>query len=84
MSQLDSMVRYATETPNVPFVERRKRSENVGENERRQFGNSYRELSPAAKELAEAIDLYKLQNRRRYITAEELLQVIGNLGYQRG
>lgn len=83
MSQLDTMARYASEVNQPPFVERRKRQENVGANERRQFGNSYRELSPQAKELAEAIDQYKLQHHRRYITAEELLGVIQGLGYRR-
>jgi hypothetical protein len=83
MSQVDSFVRYGAETPGTPFVDRRKRNENVAGSERRQFGNSHRELSPAAKELAEAIDRYKVEKRRRYITAEELLSVIGELGYRR-
>jgi hypothetical protein len=51
--------------------------------ERRQFGNSYRELSEDAKELAEAIDSYKVRHRRRYITFEEMLQVITELGYKK-
>lgn len=51
--------------------------------ERRQFGNSYDDLSPPARELAESIDQYKLHNRRRFITYEELYQVIESLGYQR-
>lgn len=67
----------------MPFVDRRKRDENTENQERRQFGNSYRDLSPRAKELAEAIDQYKLANRRRYVTAEELLGVIDSLGYRR-
>jgi hypothetical protein len=49
--------------------------------ERRQFGNSHRGLSPDAQELAEAIDSYKLEHRRRYITFEEMLCVIHDLGY---
>ncbi|MCU0707541.1 MAG: hypothetical protein MUF23_04560 [Pirellula sp.] len=83
MSQMDTMVRYMPEVSSVPFVERRKRNENVGGQERRQFGNSYRDLSPAAKELAEAIDQYKLVHHRRYVTAEELLSVVQSLGYRR-
>jgi hypothetical protein len=51
--------------------------------ERRQFANSYEELSPDAAELARAIDGYKLQHRRRFITFEEMLAVIKSLGYKR-
>ena len=41
--------------------------------ERRQFANSYDELSPDAAELARAIDGYKVQHRRRFVTFEEML-----------
>jgi hypothetical protein len=51
--------------------------------ERRQFANSYDELSPEAGELARAIDGYKVQHRRRFITFEEMLSVIKSLGYSR-
>ena len=51
--------------------------------ERRQFANSHAELSPDAHELATAIDDYKLQHRRRFITFEEMLYVIRSLGYRR-
>ncbi len=51
--------------------------------ERRQFGSSHCDLSPDARELALAIDQYKLDHRRRYITCEEMLQVIRQLGYSR-
>jgi hypothetical protein len=51
--------------------------------ERRQFTNSYEELSPEALDLARAIDGYKLRHRRRFITYEEMLSVIKSLGYQR-
>mgnify|MGYP001347089073 CR=1 FL=1 len=51
--------------------------------ERRQFTNSYEGLSPAALELARAIDGYKLSHRRRFITYEEMLTVIESLGYHR-
>lgn len=84
MSQFDTMLRYNTDLPATPFTDRRQRSDNVGSNERRQFGNSYNDHSAPAKELAEAIDAYKLEHRRRYITAEELLSVIEKLGYHRG
>jgi len=51
--------------------------------ERRQFANSYDELSPDAAELAQAIDGYKVQHRRRFITFEEMLSVMKSLGYKR-
>jgi hypothetical protein len=41
------------------------------------------ELSPAARELAEAIDGYKLRHRRRFVSHEELLSVIKSLGYHK-
>jgi NTP pyrophosphatase (non-canonical NTP hydrolase) len=51
--------------------------------ERRQFTNTYEELSPEARELAQAIDSYKLMHRRRFITYEEMLSVVKSLGYGR-
>ncbi len=51
--------------------------------ERRQFNNSHNELSPEAAELGRAIDQYKLLNRRRFITYDEMLGVIKQLGYSR-
>lgn len=74
----------AIELPEV-FVDRRNpamRSDEVAI-ERRQFANSYAELSPDAAELARAIDGYKVQHRRRFITFEEMLSVIKSLGYSR-
>jgi len=51
--------------------------------ERRQFANSYDELSPDAAELARAIDTYKLSHRRRFINFEEMLAIFKSLGYSR-
>ncbi|MBA4104749.1 MAG: hypothetical protein C0485_03245 [Pirellula sp.] len=51
--------------------------------ERRQFANSYNELSPDAAELARAIDTYKLSHRRRFINFEEMLSIFKSLGYSR-
>ena len=51
--------------------------------ERRQFTNSHEGLSPDACELAVAIDEYKLRHRRRFITFEEMLSVIRELGYSK-
>lgn len=67
------------------FIDRRGPSPTNGEPvfERRQFANSYEELSPAAAELARAIDGYKVQHRRRFVTFEEMLSVIKSLGYSR-
>ncbi len=67
------------------FVDRRT-SEPIGSvplRERRQFANSHEELSPVAKELADAIDQYKLMHRRRFVTCEELLHIVQSLGYRR-
>ena len=71
------------ESPMVPFVDRR--SNEAGKlpaRERRQFTNSYDELSPDARQLALAVDQYKLSNRRRFITYEEMLDVMKSLGYR--
>ena len=76
----------ATSTANseANFVDRRK-SQGVAVPsviERRQFSNSHEELSPPARQLAMAIDEYKLRHRRRFINCDELLGVIQELGYQ--
>ncbi len=67
------------------FVDRRRTNGggDAGDGERRQFGNSYNELTAEGRELALAIDAYKLKNRRRYITPDEMLQIVKSLGYQR-
>ena len=76
----------STHAPAAPesFVDRRQNSL-PGEPaiERRQFANTYEDLSPEAAELARAIDGYKLQHRRRFITFEEMLAVMKSLGYRR-
>lgn len=66
-----------------PLVDRRSYAGNVPGVERRQFSNSYEGLSPAAVELAQTIDRYKMSNRRRFITYEEILEVITSLGYSK-
>jgi len=50
---------------------------------RRQFRDSHREDDPEVRELAEAIDNYKVANRRRFITYEEILKVVKSLGYHK-
>jgi hypothetical protein len=79
------MVPVPAESSHAPFVDRRRpAAEPVAPaRERRQFGNSYEELSPRARELGEAIDEYKLVHRRRFITYEELLGVVESLGYRK-
>jgi hypothetical protein len=68
-----------------PFVDRRNYGAQGGppQRERRQFTNSHEDLSPEARELAQAIDSYKLMHRRRFITFEEMLVVVKSLGYKR-
>ncbi len=67
----------------VNFVDRRNADERTSGFERRQFGNSYSTLSADARELAESIDAYKVEHRRRYITFEEMLKVFHSLGYKK-
>lgn len=67
------------------FVERRAVAEFTSPltRERRQFGDDRACMTPDARELADAIDQYKLHHRRRFITYEEMLSVIRQLGYGR-
>ena len=68
-----------------PFVDRRGLSGQAGPpgHERRQFSNTYDDLSPEARELGQAIDSYKMMHRRRFITYEEMLSVMKSLGYNK-
>lgn len=71
--------------PVFSFVDRRAPSQapSAEVRDRRQFANSYAELSPEARELAAAIDRYKFRHRRRFINYEEMLSVLKDLGYQK-
>ena len=73
------------ENPASPFVDRRNYEAGTTQptRERRQFTNSHEELTLEARELARAIDEYKLLHRRRFITYEEMLGVIKELGYRK-
>lgn len=51
--------------------------------ERRQFTNSTESMRPEVAELAQAVDQYKLRHRRRFITYEELYNVMASLGYHK-
>ncbi|WP_254507431.1 hypothetical protein [Anatilimnocola floriformis] len=75
----------APPAPAAPFIDRRQNNGDsaVAGRERRQFTNSHDELSPDARDLANAIDGYKLMHRRRFITFEEMLNVVKSLGYHK-
>jgi len=68
------------------FVERRGAGMEPGapRYERRQFAGSYSDLSPEGRALGQAIDQYKLQHRRRFVTYDEILAVVKSLGYKQG
>jgi hypothetical protein len=51
--------------------------------DRRQFGANYDDLSPSGRELGTAIDNYKVDRHRRFITPAELLEIAASLGYRR-
>jgi hypothetical protein len=66
------------------FVERRQGGGHRREGaERRQFVDSRQSFRPEVIELAEAVDRYKLRHRRRFITYEELYDVMAELGYRK-
>ncbi len=66
------------------FVDRRQPGSARKEGgERRQFVDSRQTFRPEVIELAEAVDQYKLRHRRRFITFEELYDVIADLGYRK-
>ena len=64
------------------FPDRRRGEADAPGVERRQFAASRSSENPEANALAEAIDQYKLENRRRFVTIDELLGVIKSLGYR--
>lgn len=65
------------------FVDRRQSGGGSQGVERRQFTPSYDSNRPEVNELARAVDEYKLRHRRRFITFEELYDVMVGLGYHR-
>ncbi len=73
------------EESNQPFVERRQgdRPKPPGIPERRQFVDSREGLPEDVRELAQAIDAYKLRHHRRFITLSEVLEVVKSLGYHK-
>ena len=73
------------ETSDGGFVDRR----NYGSEspppaaDRRQFADGHEGLSPAARELALAIDEHKVRHRRRFLSYEEILGIVESLGYHK-
>ncbi|MAT15540.1 MAG: hypothetical protein CMJ46_09765 [Planctomyces sp.] len=51
--------------------------------ERRQFQDTRSYANRDVQELAEAVDQYKMRHRRRFITFEELYEVVMSLGYHK-
>ena len=73
----------AVDDPSAGFVDRRQQDGSGAGMERRQFGNSHSDLTEAGRELALAIDQYKVTHHRRYLTCDEMLVVLGQLGYHK-
>lgn len=66
------------------FDERRKSSSGPpGGRERRQFADSHEDLSPEAREFAQAVDAYKVSHRRKFVTLAELFDIFTGLGYHK-
>ena len=65
------------------FVDRRNAQAGPPGVERRQFADQRTEQRPEVRELAEAVDQYKLRHRRRFVTFDELYDVMVSLGYHR-
>ena len=78
-------MQQVTQQKPTAFVDRRQSGspQAQGGGERRQFQDSRDIGRPEVTELANAIDQYKLRHRRRFITFEELYDVMAELGYHR-
>ena len=81
------MLTFADKNPPATSAGFENRRQNGGEDrpegmpERRQFRDAREYSDLDARELADAIDQYKVRHRRRFITYEELHSVIVELGY---
>ncbi len=73
------------EQPESVFVERRQRDVGTTPSaaERRQFRDGDRSARPEVAEFANAVDDYKIARHRRFITFEELFDVMASLGYHK-
>jgi len=79
------MEQQLTAVKDSEFVDRRacgSESETAGF-ERRQFRDGNRSARPEVAEFADAIDEYKVTHRRRFVTFEELVDVMTSLGYHK-
>lgn len=76
---------HLAEQKSTSFEDRRQPAGNGRPNgpERRQFSDSRTSTNPHALELAEAVDQYKLRHRRRFVTFDELYEVLVGLGYHK-
>lgn len=73
------------EQPGAAFTERRQRDAGAAPtgSERRQFRDGDRSARPEVSELANAVDDYKVAHHRRFITFEELFDVMTSIGYHK-
>lgn len=77
------MQQFADQKPDT-FADRRSSdTDETQSQERRQFRDGNQSERSEVAELAAAVDQYKLQNRRRFITFEELYDVMAGLGYHK-
>ncbi len=87
LNEADTLLQeeFALESQQEELIRNRRQRFRVSQEgvERRQFSSNYSELSAAGAELGKAIDSYKVANRRRYITYDEILLVLKSLGYAR-
>ena len=65
------------------FTDRRNAPQGPPGVERRQFSDARLDSRPEVRELAEAVDQYKLLHRRRFVTFDELYDVMVSLGYHK-
>ncbi len=74
-----------TEQKPTAFVDRRRTAGGSRPDgpERRQFRDGRASSRAEVEELAQAIDQYKLRHRRRFITFDELYDVLLDLGYRK-
>jgi len=79
------MLKQVENTADPQQFQDRRRSDLGSESgrERRQFRDANRSSRPEVAELADAVDEYKMTNRRRFITFEELYDVVAGLGYHK-
>ena len=80
-----ALLNQTIDVASASFVDRRKTPSDgaTRSGERRQFGSSHLGLSEEGRELALAIDQYKVQHHRRYLTCDEILKVLWDLGYEK-